>query len=344
MPKMMTTHSLLAGGGEEPCRHDHQSQGAVRQPDQRPPRGVDGDTGRFRQAMGFNLKGAQITGSELKIDGDWPPSPLGRSRRPSASGPSGSPRQAIGYEFAPCRVDTGAARRVFEMGHMRQDGRDMCPRCTQTRGGSRPKRRSRITHRRPPDPEPVPDRRRPIRSRSAAGACPTPPPAAPARLQRKGEEQARLYFTAYTLDGDHAPGERPLTIAYNGGPGSASVWLHLGGLAPKRVEMLDDGGMPQPPFSLVDNEYTWLTATDLVFVDPVDTGYSRATSEERRRGQGVGATSSRGRVHRLYLLIRAMDVAALPLRRGYGTFRRPGSPGCWSRRDRLQRHHLISRS
>ena len=60
----------------------------------------------------------------------------------------------------------------------------------------------------------------------------------------KGEEQARLFFTAYTLDGDHSPGERPLTIAFNGGPGSASVWLHLGGLGPKRIEMLDDGGMP----------------------------------------------------------------------------------------------------
>ena len=96
----------------------------------------------------------------------------------------------------------------------------------------------------------------------------------------KGELQARLFFTYYQVVDADATEPRPLTIAFNGGPGSASVWLHMGGLAPRRVAMLEDGGMPKPPFKLVDNEYTWLPETDIVFVDPVDTGYSRAVSDE----------------------------------------------------------------
>lgn len=144
------------------------------------------------------------------------------------------------------------------------------------------------------------------------------------------EEQARLFFTAYTLDGDHDPGERPLTIAFNGGPGSASVWLHLGGLGPKRVEMLDDGGMPKPPFNLVDNEYTWLEATDIVFVDPVDTGYSRATSEESgKKAKSVnGDLESVGEFIRLYLTRYGRWMSPLFLSgESYGTFRSAGLAG-----------------
>lgn len=146
----------------------------------------------------------------------------------------------------------------------------------------------------------------------------------------QGEEQARLFFTAYTLDGDHAVGDRPLTIAFNGGPGSSSVWLHLGGLGPKRVEMLDDGGMPQPPFRLVDNEYTWLEATDIVFVDPVDTGYSRATSEESgKKAKAVqGDLESVGEFIRLYLTRYGRWMSPLFLSgESYGTFRSAGLAG-----------------
>src|SRR4030065_147964 len=74
--------------------------------------------------------------------------------------------------------------------------------------------------------------------------------------------------------------QRPLTFSFNGGPGSSSVWLHLGALGPKRVKMLPDGGMPSPPYRLVDNPYTWLAQTNLVFIDPVGTGYSRASQPE----------------------------------------------------------------
>jgi len=146
----------------------------------------------------------------------------------------------------------------------------------------------------------------------------------------KGEEQARLFFTAYTLDGDHKLNDRPLTIAFNGGPGSASVWLHLGGLGPKRVEMLEDGGMPQPPYSLVDNEFTWLTATDIVFVDPVDTGYSRATTEEAgKKAKDVdGDLESVGEFIRLYLTRYGRWMSPLFLSgESYGTFRSAGLAG-----------------
>lgn len=93
---------------------------------------------------------------------------------------------------------------------------------------------------------------------------------------RDGETEARLFFMAYTLDDPGSRTRRPLTFSFNGGPGSSSVWLHLGTVGPKRVRMNSDGGMPAPPFELVDNEHTWLSQSDLVFIDPVGTGYSRA--------------------------------------------------------------------
>jgi len=98
-----------------------------------------------------------------------------------------------------------------------------------------------------------------------------------------GRHLANVFFTAYTRDGVRDPADRPITFSFNGGPGAASVWLHLG-LGPRRVQMADPGESTRfrrddplpPPFELVDNEYTWLEETDLVFVDPVSTGYSRA--------------------------------------------------------------------
>ncbi len=96
----------------------------------------------------------------------------------------------------------------------------------------------------------------------------------PIKNAQSGETEARMFFIAYTLD--NAPAGRPLMFSFNGGPGSASVWLHLGALGPRRIKMMDDGQMPQPPFQMEDNQSTWLADTDLVFIDPVGTGYSRA--------------------------------------------------------------------
>lgn len=93
-----------------------------------------------------------------------------------------------------------------------------------------------------------------------------------------GDTEARIFYMAYTLD--NPPAGRPLMFSFNGGPGSASVWLHLGALGPRRVKMLDDGLMPPPPYEMEDNASTWLSETDLVFIDPVGTGYSRATKPE----------------------------------------------------------------
>jgi carboxypeptidase C (cathepsin A) len=92
----------------------------------------------------------------------------------------------------------------------------------------------------------------------------------------KEKARANIFFVAYTKLGESDPAKRPLTFSFNGGPGSASVWLHLGALGPKRVVMTDKGDSLPPPYKWVDNEYSWLDQTDLVFIDPVSTGYSRA--------------------------------------------------------------------
>ena len=96
----------------------------------------------------------------------------------------------------------------------------------------------------------------------------------------EGEKQkASIFYIAYTKQGENS--SRPLTFSFNGGPGSSSVWLHLGLAGPKRV-LMDDFGEPiGPPFQLVDNEYTLFDQTDLVFIDPVSTGYSRPVPKEK---------------------------------------------------------------
>ena len=120
---------------------------------------------------------------------------------------------------------------------------------------------------------------------------------------REGETEARMFFMAYTLDDGGNRSRRPLTFAFNGGPGSASVWLHLGAIGPKRVRMNSDGTMPAPPYELVDNDLTWLTGSDLVFIDPVGTGYSRAARPDlAQRFFGLsGDIESVGEFIRMYL-------------------------------------------
>ncbi len=146
----------------------------------------------------------------------------------------------------------------------------------------------------------------------------------------QGEIAANLFFTAYTLDATAGPAERPLMFSFNGGPGSSSVWLHLGGLGPQRVAMLDDGAMPAPPFRLVDNDFTWLEATDLVFIDPVETGYSRAaTPELGKRFHGVQSDRDAiGEFIRLYLTrYQRWSSPLFLVGESYGTFRAAGLAG-----------------
>ena len=102
--------------------------------------------------------------------------------------------------------------------------------------------------------------------------------------EAEGEKpKAQFFFTAYTLDGVEAKSSRPITFSFNGGPGSSSVWLHLGLLGPRRVDMGDAGSLLPPPYHLVDNEYSMLDLTDLVFIDPVSTGYSRPVEGQKAK-------------------------------------------------------------
>ncbi|HYK61025.1 MAG TPA: peptidase S1, partial [Bryobacteraceae bacterium] len=99
---------------------------------------------------------------------------------------------------------------------------------------------------------------------------------------------ASMFFVAYTRDDIQDKSQRPLTFAFNGGPGSASIWLHMGALGPKRVVLGPNGEQPPPPYQLVDNEDSLIDVTDLVFIDPVSTGYSRsAPGEDSKQFHGL---------------------------------------------------------
>ena len=100
-------------------------------------------------------------------------------------------------------------------------------------------------------------------------------------LDEKGKTIASVMFTAYTVPGAN----RPVTFALNGGPGAASVYLNLGAIGPKRVQFGAEGDSPSDPTTPLDNPGTWLNFTDLVFIDPVGTGfsYSRVPEEEAKK-------------------------------------------------------------
>ena len=146
----------------------------------------------------------------------------------------------------------------------------------------------------------------------------------------KGAVAAQIFYTAYTLDAAADRAERPLIFVFNGGPGSASIWLHMGALGPKRVDMGHEGFMPPPPFRLLDNAYTWLDLGDLVFIDPVGTGYSRATDpDENKKYWGLEADlEAVGEFIRLYLSRSQRWTSPLYLAgESYGTTRAAGLAG-----------------
>ena len=143
-----------------------------------------------------------------------------------------------------------------------------------------------------------------------------------------GEVEAHMFYIAYTLD--DAPAHRPLVFAFNGGPGSASVWLHLGVIGPRRVRLESNGSMPRPPFELVDNEFTWLDQADLVFIDPVGTGYSRPVKPDlgKKFWSVQGDIESVGEFIRLYLTRNERWNSPLFLAgESYGTTRAAGLSG-----------------
>ena len=94
--------------------------------------------------------------------------------------------------------------------------------------------------------------------------------------------EATMSYVAY-FQGDHENAQRPITFVFNGGPGSSSVWLHMGAFGPKRVLTKDDSHSPAAPYQLVDNEYTLLDASDLVFVDAPGTGFSHLRGADKEK-------------------------------------------------------------
>ena len=114
--------------------------------------------------------------------------------------------------------------------------------------------------------------------------------------------RAEVFLTSYVLDSPEGAPARPVTFAFNGGPGSSSVWLHLGLLGPRRVQMGDVGNLLPPPYALVDNPESLLAVSDLVFIDPVSTGFSRAVEGGKAKGYHgfTGDIESVGEIIRLW--------------------------------------------
>lgn len=106
--------------------------------------------------------------------------------------------------------------------------------------------------------------------------------------EENGDAKAQVFHVAYVLSGVEDPASRPVTFCFNGGPGSSSVWLHMGAFGPRRVLMDGpEGWAPAPPYQVVENEHALLDVTDLVFIDPPTTGYSRPA-------EGVGGAEFHG--------------------------------------------------
>jgi carboxypeptidase C (cathepsin A) len=134
-----------------------------------------------------------------------------------------------------------------------------------------------------PQPPPPPDRESITEHTATIDGRKVPYSAAAGTYTMKTEDdkpKATVFYVAYTRTEVKDPGLRPITFAFNGGPGSSSVWLHLGLLGPRRIDIGDAQAPPPPPYRVTDNRYSLLDRTDLVFIDPVSTGYSRAVSGE----------------------------------------------------------------
>ena len=150
-------------------------------------------------------------------------------------------------------------------------------------------------------------------------------------IDKEGEKpKAAVFFIAYTRDDVEDASTRPVTFSFNGGPGSSSVWLHLGVLGPRCVKPDEDGELPQPPYQLTDNECSILDKTDLVFIDPVSTGFSRAVpGEEAKQFHGFKRDiESVGDFILLYLgRYKRWGSPKLLIGESYGTTRASGLAG-----------------
>src|ERR1700691_1549305 len=144
-----------------------------------------------------------------------------------------------------------------------------------------------------------------------------------------GRIEAEMFYVAYTLDGQDAV-KRPLTFAFNGGPGSASIWLHMGALGPRQVVLQPDGFMPAAPYHMEDNPYTLLDKSDLVLIDAIGTGFSRAADAEMfKKFWGVkGDIEAFSEFIRLYITRNERWTSPLYIfGESYGTTRAAGIAG-----------------
>ena len=144
-----------------------------------------------------------------------------------------------------------------------------------------------------------------------------------------GNTEALMFYVAYTLDGQD-PAHRPVTFAFNGGPGSASIWLHMGALGPKRVALQQDGMMPPSPYHLIDNPGTPLDKTDIVMIDAIGTGFSRPADLEKGKHfwSVKGDLEAFGEFIRLYITRNERWSSPLYIfGESYGTTRAAGVAG-----------------
>src|ERR1035437_4175022 len=144
-----------------------------------------------------------------------------------------------------------------------------------------------------------------------------------------GRIEAEMFYVAHTLDGQDGA-KRPLTFAFNGGPGSASIWLHMGALGPRKVVLQPDGFMPPAPYHMEDNPYTLLDKSDLVLIDAIGTGFSRAADSELfKKFWGVkGDIEAFSEFIRLYITRNERWTSPLYLLgESYGTTRSAGIAG-----------------
>ncbi len=182
-----------------------------------------------------------------------------------------------------------------------------------------------------PAPEPLPVTiQHEMRAGSTAIKYSTTTGRLPIANEQTGAVEGQMFFIAYTRETPTPKSQRPLMFSFNGGPGAASVWMHLGMIGPKRVRMMEDGSYPPPPFELVDNQHTFLEFADLVFIDTIGTGYSRAsTADLGKKFWGVqGDIASVSEFIRLYLTRYQRYTSPLFLiGESYGTFRAAGVAG-----------------
>jgi len=159
-----------------------------------------------------------------------------------------------------------------------------------------------------------------------------------------GKAKSTIFFIAYTKSDVDDASNRPITFSFNGGPGSSSIWLHLGLLGPRRVHSGDAGALQLPPYRLLDNDFTLLDVSDIVFIDPVSTGFSRpAPGEEKKQFHGLeNDIESVGDFIRLYVTrYKRWGSPKFLIGESYGTTRAAGLSGYLQNRHGMYMNGLM---